>query len=192
MNELMKGIWKHNPVLYLLLGLCPALAVTNTLINALAMSVVVFFVLVCSNICVLGIRGMIPPRARIPVFLVIVTTLVTMCDIYMKTDFHEISKALGPYLPLAAVNCVILSRMEGFFPEKTALKSILGTLGMGLGFTLAMLLIGGIRELAGSGSLAGYNIMGADFQALKIMLIPAGAFLTLGILAGIHNLTVKK
>ena len=186
--DFLKGLWKQNPVFRFLLGMCPALAVTNSVINGLSMGLAVIFVLLCSNIIISAVRKLIPHQVRIAVFVVFIATFVTVADLIFKAKFPQLSKALGPYLPLIVVNCIILGRAEAFASKNPLPRSLFDGLGMGVGFTFALLLLGSIREILGMGSLLGVEILGAGFERWIVMVSPAGAFLTLGILIGIFNL----
>ncbi|MCD6575039.1 electron transport complex subunit E [Candidatus Aerophobetes bacterium] len=185
--EFVKGLWKQNPVFFQLLGMCPTLAVTNSAINGFSMGLAVIFVLVCSGIVISSIRKLIPSEVRIPVFVIIIASFVTVIDLLFKAELPEISKALGPYVPLIVVNCIILGRQESFVSKNPLLPSIADTLGMGTGFTIALVILGSIRELFGSGSIFGYQILGSYFHPWVIMILPPGAFLTLGVLIGLIN-----
>ena len=190
-EEFLKGIWEQNPVFKFLLGMCPTLAVTNSVINGLAMGSAVVFVLLCSNVAVSIIRKIVPHQVRIAVFVVCIATFVTVADLFLKAKFPDVSKALGPYVPLIVVNCIILGRAEAFASKSSVRRSIFDGLGMGAGFTLALLLLGTVREILGSGTLLGIEILGGYFERWVIMVLPAGAFLTLGVLIGIFNLLSK-
>lgn len=185
--ELIKGLWKENPVFVQLLGICPTLAITNSAINGLSMGIAVTFVLVCSGIVVSSFRKLIPPEVRIAIFTIVIATFVTIADLFFKANFPDISKALGPYIPLIVVNCIILGRQEAFTSKNPPLASIADTLGMGIGFTMALIILGSIRELLGSGSVFGYQVLGDYFRPWVIMILPSGAFLTLGVLIAIVN-----
>ncbi len=185
--EFVKGLWRQNPVFFQLLGMCPTLAVTNSAINGLSMGLAVIFVLVCSGIVISIFRNFIPSEVRIATFTIIIASFVTVIDFVFKAQLPEISKALGPYVPLIVVNCIILGRQEAFTSKNPLLPSIADTLGMGIGFTLALVILGSIRELFGSGSIFGYQILGNYFRPWVIMILPPGAFLTLGVLIGTIN-----
>ena len=185
--EFAKGLWKQNPVFFQLLGMCPTLAVTNSAINGLSMGLAVIFVLVSSGIVISSIRKFVPSEVRIPTFVIIIASFVTVIDLLFKAQLPEISTALGPYLPLIVVNCIILGRQESFTYKNPPLSSIADTLGMGIGFTIALVILGSIRELFGSGSVFGYQILGDYFRPWVIMILPPGAFLTLGVLIGVIN-----
>jgi len=191
--EFIKGLWKQNPVFVLLLGMCPTLAITNSAINGLSMGAAVTFVLVCSGIVISSIRKLIPQEVRIATFTIIIASFVTIIDYTLKANLPAISKALGPYIPLIVVNCIILGRQEAFTSKNPLLPSLADTLGMGAGFTFALVILGSIRELLGSGSIFGYQILGSYFRPWVIMILPPGAFLTLGILIGtINTLSAKS
>ncbi len=190
--EVVKGIWDENPVLISLLGLCPTLAVTNSALNGLAMSLATGFVLICSSIIISLVRNIIPSQVRIASYIVIIATFVTMADRYMAAFAPEMSKALGPYVPLIVVNCIILGRQEAFSSKNNPGRSILDSFGMTLGFLVVLVVLGGIRELFGSGALFGFEIMGSWFVPWMIMILPPGAFFTLGLLIGLVNLINEK
>jgi len=186
-KEFVKGLWRQNPVFFQLLGMCPTLAVTNSAINGFSMGIAVIFVLTCSGIVVSSIRKLVPSEVRIPTFVIIIASFVTIIDFLFKAKLPEISKALGPYVPLIVVNCIILGRQEAFTSKNPLLPSIADTLGMGIGFTIALVILGSIREFFGSGSIFGYKILGDYFRPWVIMILPPGAFLTLGVLIGFIN-----
>ena len=190
--QFIKGIWKQNPAFVLLLGMCPTLAVTNSAVNGLSMGVAVTFTLVCSGMVISSVRKLIPPEVRIATFTIIIASFVTVIDYVLKANLPAISKALGPYVPLIVVNCIILGRQEAFTSKNPILPSLADALGMGLGFTLALVILGSIRELLGSGSVFGYQILGSYFTPWVIMILPAGAFITLGILIGMMNALSMK
>lgn len=192
-EEYLKGIWKNNPILVQLLGLCPTLAVTVSAINGLAMGLAATFVLVMSSLLISSIRKIIPNQVRIASFIVIIATFVTIVDLVMKAKFPDLSKALGPFIPLIVVNCVILGRQEAFASKNNPGRALLDALGMGSGFTLALLILGSIREIIGSRTIFGLQLLPDQFEPWLIMILPAGAFLTLGLLLGLSNFyTIKK
>jgi Na+-translocating ferredoxin:NAD+ oxidoreductase subunit E len=190
--EYAKGIWNENPVMISLLGLCPALAVTNSALNGLAMALATGFVLICSSIIISLLRHLIPPQVRIASFIVIIATFVTVADRYLAAFFPDISKALGPYVPLIVVNCVILGRQEAFSSKNHPGRAILDSAGMMTGFLIVLVILGAIRELLGSGAVFGLAVMGDWFQPWMVMILPPGAFFTLGILIGLVNLTNER
>jgi electron transport complex protein RnfE len=191
-REFRKGIIAQNPVLVQLLGMCPTLAVTTSAINALTMGLAVIFVLVTSTFFVSLIRKIVPSQVRIAVFTIIIATFVTIADLFLKAKFPYLSKALGPYVPLIVVNCIILGRCEAFASRNSIFRSFLDALGMGSGFTLALLILGSLRELLGNGTILGYLILPQSYKPLIVMLLPPGAFLGLGIMVGVMNLIIKR
>ncbi len=180
--EFIKGLWRENPVLIAALGLCPAMAVTNSLANGLVMGLATTFVLVGSSFLVSLLRGFIPKPVRISCFIIIIATFVTMVDFLLAAYMPEAHKQLGAFIALIVVNCLILGRQEAFAYKNSPLPSIADALGMALGFTLSLVMIGGIREILGSGSLLGIDVMGQHFEPWVIMVLPPGGFLTLGVL----------
>lgn len=194
---LFNGIIKENPVLVQLVGLCSVLAVTNTLLNSISMGMAVIAVLVGSNIVVSLSRNFIPKKIRIPAFIVVIATFVTIVEMFMKAYARSIYQSLGIFIPLIVVNCVILARAESFAYKNKLIPSIVDGLGMGLGYTLAVVILGFIRELFGSGTLlAGTDnvieVFGDKFQPAGIFVAPPGAFILLGLLIGIFNVLFKK
>jgi len=186
-QNFIKGLWQENPVFRLLLGMCPTLAVTNYVKNGIAMGVAVIFVLVCSSVIISSFRRQIPSQVRIPTFIVLIATVVTLADYFLKANFPDISKQLGPYVPLIVVNCIILGRAEAFASKHPVFHSLLDALGMGIGFTLALVILSSVRELLGVGSILGFKILGDWYTPWVVMILPAGAFITLGILLGLIN-----
>lgn len=180
MNVLLNGLWKENPVFVQVLGMCPTLAITNSVKNALAMGISVIFVLVMSNALVAMVRKIVPKQVRIATYILIIATFVTMVDYIIKAVSIPLYKALGAFIALIVVNCIILGRAEAFASKNSVWKSILDGLGMGVGFTIALLCLGTVRELLGNGSLLGFNVVGANFEPWVIFLLPSGGFLTLG------------
>lgn len=186
-REFAKGVWDSNPVFKQVLGMCPTLAVTVSAINGLAMGLATTFVLVFSSFIISLIRNLISSQVRIASFIVIIATFVTIVDIVMKAQFPALSASLGPYIPLIVVNCLILGRQEAFSSKNSPGRSLLDAFGMGLGFILALVSLGGIREILGSGTLLGFQVMPNMFEPWLIMILPGGAFLTLGfMMAGIN------
>ncbi|MFW6134035.1 MAG: electron transport complex subunit RsxE [Elusimicrobiota bacterium] len=192
LKEFIKGLWKENPILRQLLGMCPTLAVTTSAVNGMAMGLATTFVVVSSGIIVSTFRKIIPNQVRIPIFTVIIATFVTVADMLLKAFFMDISRALGPYVPLIVVNCLILGRQEAFTSRSPLHLSISDTLGMGIGFCWLLITLGSIRELIGQGSIFGVQIMPSFFKSWVVMMLPAGAFITLGILAAGYNLINRK
>jgi electron transport complex protein RnfE len=181
-QEFIKGLWDENPVFRQLLGLCPTLAVTNAVINGFAMGMATSFVLIFSSIVVSSIKKLIPSQVRIASYIVIIASFVTVADRFMAAFFPPISKSLGPYVPLIVVNCIILGRQEAFSSKNTVGRSLIDALGMSTGFVLALLVLSAIREILGAGTLLGYQVMGPWFKPWIIMILPPGAFITLGLL----------
>lgn len=177
----LRGVWEENPVLIQLLGLCPALAVTNTVQNAIAMSAATTFVLVGSSTLVSLIKGWVPEQVRISTFILVIATFVTIVDLAMGAVAPSASRALGAFVPLIVVNCMILGRQEAFASENPLGLSVLDALGTSAGFWIALLLMGGVRELLGSGTLMGMQVMPGSWEPWVIMILPPGGFFTLGI-----------
>jgi electron transport complex protein RnfE len=186
-RDLIKGLWRENPIFVQVLGMCPTLAVTTKALFGLSMGLATTFVVVSSSIVVSAIRRFVPDQVRIPMFTVVIATFVTAADYFLKANFYQISKALGPYVPLIVVNCVILGRAEAFASKHGVARSFLDAVGMGIGFTCALIILGAIREILGAGTVFGYRIMWQGFTNWVIMVLPAGAFITLGLLVGLFN-----
>lgn len=182
-----KGLWKENAVFKLLLGMCPLLAVTTSAENALGMGFASTFVLVCSNIVVASLRKLIPAKVRIPAFIIIIATFVTVVQLCMEAWVYGLYQALGIFIPLIVVNCLILGRAEAFASKRPILDSAVDGLGMGLGFTLGLFILGAVREIFGSGAILGFSIFGAGYQPMLLMILPPGAFITLGLLLALMN-----
>lgn len=187
-QEFRKGFWRENAVFRLLLGLCPALAVTTSAENGLGMGLATTFVLVCSNIVVSCLRKVIPAKVRIPSFIVVIASFVTVVQLCMEAYFYDLYKALGIFIPLIVVNCLILGRAEAFASRNRLLPAFADGVGMGLGFTLALFVLGAVRELFGSGTLLGYAVFGSGYQPLILMILPPGAFIAMGLLLAGMNL----
>jgi electron transport complex protein RnfE len=191
-GEFTKGFWKENPILVMLLGMCPTLAVTTSAINGMTMGLAVVFVLTCSSLIVSIVRNIIPKQVRIATFIVIIATFVTMVDLFLKAFVLDLSKALGPFIPLIVVNCIILGRAEAFASRNGVLLSLLDAIGVSLGFTVTLVILGGIREIMGMGTFFGHQVLGPSFDRWVIMLLPPGAFITLGFLLGAKNIIDRK
>lgn len=191
-QEYVKGLWDNNPVFKQVLGMCPALAVTVSAINGIAMALATTFVLVFSSFIISLIRKLIPTQVRIAAYILIIATFVTLVDLVMKAQFPELSKALGPYIPLIVVNCLILGRQEAFSSKNGVFRSVLDALGMGTGFLFALFVLGGIREILGTRTLLGIQVLPDFYEPWLIMILPAGAFLTLGLLMGFSNAYIEK
>lgn len=181
-EDLIRGIWKENPVLVQMLGLCPVLAVSNTVANSLAMGLASFFVLLSSSVIISALRHHIPHQVRISTFILIIATFVTVADFTLEAIVPEIHRALGPYVPLIVCNCMILGRQEAFASKRPVGRSALDAAGTGAGFMIAILLMGAIREVLGSGSLLGVSLFGPGFEPWIIMILPPGGFLTIGVI----------
>jgi electron transport complex protein RnfE len=190
--EFTKGFWKENPILVMILGMCPTLAVTTSAINGLTMGLAVVFVLTGSSLIVSIIRNIVPKQVRIATFIVVIATFVTMVDLFLKAFLLDLSKALGPFIPLIVVNCIILGRAEAFASKNTVWRSLLDALGVSLGFTVTLIFLGGIREILGMRTFFGRSVLGAGFEPWVIMLLPPGAFITLGFMLGAKNLIDRK
>ena len=179
-NELTKGIIKDNPLFVQLLGTCPSLATTSSLTNALGMGAAFTFVLIGSNIVISMIRKVIPDQVHIPCYIVVIASLVTVVEMIMNAYVPALYAALGVFVPLIVVNCIVLGRAEAFACKNGVVASILDAIGMGIGYTLALTIIASFRELLGSGKLLGHQILGAPFTPALIFILPAGAFITMG------------
>jgi electron transport complex protein RnfE len=175
-DEFVKGLWRENPVFIQVLGLCPALAVSNTAINALTMGLATTFVLLMSGMSVSALRNFIPREARIVSFICIIASFVTAVDYLIQAISIELSRSLGAFIALIVVNCLILGRAEAFASKNTLGRSVLDALGMGVGFTVALLWIGVVREILGSGSLFGVALFPDTFQTWTVMVLPSGGF----------------
>lgn len=186
-ENFIKGLWDENPLFRLLLGMCPALAVTTTAINGLGMGIATLFVLFFSNLTISLLRHFIPPRVRIPSFIVIIASFVTMIDLFMEGFFFELHRALGLFIPLIVVNCIILGRAEAFASRNPVLRSVIDALGMGVGFTISLVILGCVREIIGMGTIFGLTLFGEDYLPFIAMILPPGAFISLGLLLGIMN-----
>ena len=186
-KEFFKGFYKENPVFRLALGLCPTLAVSNSVQNAVGMGAAATFVLLCSNVIISLIRKGVPKKIRIPIYIVVIATFVTIVDLVMAGFAPDLHKSLGIFVPLIVVNCVILGRAEAFAGKNSVFYSFLDGLGMGIGFTLALTIIGVARELLGDGKLWGIPVFGPGFEPVLLFILPPGAFLTLGLFLGFFN-----
>ncbi len=190
-KTLLNGIFKENPTFALVLGMCPTLATTTSAINGMSMGLATTFVLLCSNTVISLLKNLIPDKVRIPAFIVVIATFVTIVEMLMKAYTPAIYDVLGLFIPLIVVNCIVLGRAEAFAAKNTVGLSALDGLGMGLGFTLSLTIIGCIRELIGTGSCFGLNIFPDSYGMLLFVLAP-GAFIVLGLLMGLFQKYVKK
>ncbi|MGD8321665.1 MAG: electron transport complex subunit E [Gemmatimonadota bacterium] len=181
-QDLLRGIWKENPVLIQLLGLCPTLAVTNTVANSIAMGLATFFVLLGSSILVATFKRWIPKEVRISAYILVIATFVTIADLVLNAVVPEIHKELGAFIALIVVNCMILGRQEAFAAKNTVWRAMLDAIGTGLGFIIALLMMGAVREVLGNGTFLGHHVFGQGFAPWVIMILPPGGFLTLGLI----------
>ena len=186
-REFSKGIIKDNPVFRLMLGLCPVLAVSSTVNNAIGMGVAATFVLVSSNFVISLIKNFVPPKIRIPIYIMVIATFVTIVDLVMQGFFPDLHKALGHFIPLIVVNCIILGRAEAFASKNNIINSIIDGLGMGFGFAFALIVIATFREILGNGTWLGFPVLGTGFEPALIMVLSPGAFLTIGFIIGFLN-----
>lgn len=178
-DTFLQGIWRENPVFAMMLGLCPVLAVTNTAMNALAMGLASTFVLLCSGVLVSLLRRVIPKQVRIASYIIIIATFVTIVDYAIQAISLDLHKALGAFIQLIVVNCIILGRAEAYASKNPVVNAFVNALGMGVGFTIALLCLGVVREVLGSGTLFGIGLFGADFQPWSIFVLPPGGFFVL-------------
>ncbi|MBR7041479.1 MAG: electron transport complex subunit E [Clostridia bacterium] len=188
----LNGVITENPTFRLVLGTCPTMAVTTSALNGLGMGAAATFVLIGSNTVISLLRKFIPDRVRIPAFIVVICTFVTMIQLIMQAYLPSLYAALGIFIPLIVVNCIILARAEAFASKNPVLDSAVDGLGMGVGFTLALTLIGAVRELLGNGSIFGIDILGASYQPMLLMVLASGGFLTFGLMLGIFNAVMNK
>ena len=186
-QHLTKGILKENPILVIMLGLCGALACSTSASDAFGMGLAFSFVMFCSNIVVAIIRKIVPAQVRIPVFITVISTFVTIVDYTLKAYFPSLSQSLGVFVPLIVVNCIVMGRAEAFSSKNTVMASLMDGIGMGIGFTLIITLLGMTRELLGNGTLFGAQIMPAAYQPFMIFILPPGAFLVIGFFLAIHR-----
>jgi len=186
-KDFTNGLWAENPIIRLVIGMCPTLAVTNTASNGLAMGLATSFVLIMSEIVISIIKKLIPANVRIPSYILIIATFVTFTDYFLKAFFPGIAASLSIFIPLIVVNCLILGRQVAFASKNPTHRAIADGLGMGIGFTWVLTLLGIIREVFGMGSIFGFQVLGEWYRPMVIMVLPAGAFITLGILVGIMN-----
>jgi len=191
MKTLTNGILKENPTFALVLGMCPTLATTTSAVNGMSMGLATLFVLVCSNVVISMLKNLIPDKVRIPAFIVVIATFVTMVQLVMQAYLPAIYDVLGLFIPLIVVNCIVLGRAEAFAAKNTVGLSALDGLGMGLGFTLSLTVLGVIREFLGAGTVFGFQIYSSQFAALIFVLAP-GAFICIAYLMAIVNKLQKK
>ncbi len=192
MKEFTKGFVKENPVFVMALGLCPTLAVTSSVMNAIGMGLAATFVLVMSNIFISLLKKVIPSQVRIPAYIVIIASFVTIVDMMMHAYVPDVHKSLGLFIPLIVVNCIILGRAEAFASKNNVLSSIIDGFGMGFGFTFALVVLAAIREVLGAGQFLGMNVLPSSYQPMLAAILAPGAFFTLGLLMGLINILSKK
>ncbi len=181
------GIWKENPSVVLVLGTCPALAVTSEAVNGIGMGAATTFVLISSNVLISLLKNVIPDKVRIAAFIVVIASFVTIVDLVMKAYTPDLYKTLGIFIPLIVVNCIILGRAEAFAQKNSVLPSLLDGLGMGIGFTLALTAMGAFREILGNGSIFGYKLVSENAQTILLFIMPPGAFFTYGYMIALTN-----
>ena len=192
LSVLKNGIITENPTFIQLLGMCPTLAVTTSLINAIGMGLSATFVLIFSNLVISLIRKFIPSKIRIASYIVVIAAFVSIIEMLLKAYLPAISDALGLFIPLITVNCIILARAESFASKNKPVPSMIDGLGMGLGFTLGLSILGSVREILGAGTILGISLFGQSFQPALIFILPPGAFLALGIILAIYNMIKDK
>lgn len=186
------GLWNENPTFRIMIGLCPVLAVTTSAKNGVGMGLATTFVLICSSALISLLRKVIPDKVRIPAYIVVIATFVTIVDLFMNAYLPDLHQVLGLFIPLIVVNCIVLGRAKAFASKNSLISSILDGLGMGLGFTWALTVLGAVRELLGSGSLFGYQLAADGATTIGIMSLPPGAFITLGILMAFMNMIAAR
>ena len=195
MNKLQvfkNGLLKENPIFVQLVGMCSALAITTSAFNGIGMGFAVIMVLVGSNVVISALRKVIPDEVRIPAFVIIIATFVTIIDMFMHAFTFELYQALGVFIPLIVVNCIILARAEAFAFKNGIVDSILDGLGMGLGYTFAITVLSAIREIIGNGTIFGFHVLPATYEPMMIIIQPPGAFIALGLLIGLVNYLTRK
>jgi len=192
LKHFTNGLFKENPTFVLVLGTCPTLAVTTAAFNGIGMGAATTFVLVFSNLFIAALKNYIPDKVRIAAFIVVIATFVTIVDLVMKAFVPDIYKTLGIFIPLIVVNCIILGRAEAFAQKNTVKSSILDGIGMGLGFTLAITVMGAIREVLGNGSIFNIPLVAENSKTMLLFILPPGAFITYGYLIAIFNRVKAK
>jgi electron transport complex protein RnfE len=184
-NNFTKGLLRENPILVLLLGTCPTLAVTSSAVNGLGMGLATTFVLFMSNVFISMVKGFVPDKVRIPAFIVVIASFVTVVDLLMQAYTPSLSNQLGIFIPLIVVNCIVLGRAEAFAAKNNVFSSFIDGMGMGLGFTLALVVMGSIREMLGAGAIFGYKFIPETADGVLIFILAPGAFITLGFMIAI-------
>ncbi|MGN0914106.1 MAG: RnfABCDGE type electron transport complex subunit E [Alphaproteobacteria bacterium] len=190
-NNLTRGIIRENPTFVMLLGMCPTLGVTTSAVNGLGMGIATLFVLILSNIAISVVKSLIPDMVRIPCYIVIIASFVTVVDLLMAAYLPALHARLGIFIPLIVVNCIILGRAEAFASKNNIIQSIYDAVGMGIGFTLSLTLLGTVREMLGSGSFFGWSFVGEEADTLLLFIMPPGAFLALAGLIMLFNKFIK-
>ena len=188
----LNGVITENPTFRLVLGTCPTLAVTTSALNGLGMGAAATFVLLGSNIVISLLRNLIPDKVRIPAFIVVICTFVTMVEMLMKAFLPALNESLGMFIPLIVVNCIILARAEAFASKNSVVRSAVDGLGMGAGFTIAITVMGAIREIIGNGTIFGAQVFGAGYQPMLIMVLAPGGFIVYGLLLALVNLITAQ
>jgi len=191
MKHFFNGVIKENPTLVLLIGMCPVLATSTTASNGIGMGAATTFVLTMSNIVIASIKNLVPNKVRIPIFVVVIASFVTIVQMVMEAFVPGLYKALGVFVPLIVVNCIILARAEAFAQKNSVLDSLLDGLGMGLGFTLALTTLGAIREVLGNGTIFGLQLFGENANTILVFILSPGAFIALGYLIALMNQLIK-
>ncbi len=186
-NNLTKGFLKENPVFVLLLGMCPTLGVTSSAVNGLGMGLATMFVLIMSNVVVSSIKSFIPDKVRIPSYIVVIASFVTIVEMVMEGYLPELYAQLGLFIPLIVVNCIILGRAEAYASKNNVFSSLVDGIGIGLGFTFALVLLGSVREILGAGSIFNFKIVGENANTMLLFILPPGAFIALGYLIALIN-----
>ncbi len=187
LQNFTRGIFRENPVFVMMLGMCPTLGVTTSMANGFGMGLATLFVLALSNMAISLVKNFIPAMVRIPCYIVIIASFVTIINLLMEAYLPSLHAQLGIYIPLIVVNCIILGRAEAFASKNNIVQSLLDGLGMGIGFTIALALLGALREILGSGSILNYNFIGDDGYPILLFIMPPGAFLALAALIMIYN-----
>lgn len=192
LEDMRNAVRSNNPILKMVLGLCPVLAVSNSVVNAFAMSLASTFVLTSSNTVVSIIRNHVPAKVRIPTFIVVIASFVTLVDLMLAAYLHDLHEELGLFIPLIVTNCIILARAEAFAAKNTLGRSIADGLGMGIGFMIPLTALGAIREILGNGTLLGFGLFGENYVPMVTMILPAGAFIVLGFMTAFFNRFLTK
>lgn len=197
LQDISRGIIKENPIFRLVLGMCPTLAITALFRNGLGMGLSAAAVLICSNVVISSLRRFIPERVRIPCYIVVIATFVTIIDMILKAFQPALYEALGVFIPLIVVNCIILGRAEAFAGKKPVLRSLFDGVGIGIGFTLALMILSAVREIIGSGTILQEtpyvaHVFGTAFEPMAVIAQPAGAFIVLGLLLALTNVVFKR